>query len=303
MKNTDKSIQLFNLSLFGGRKSGLLKMLGRKINSQANTKMTKIFTLNPEQVVLTRSSDMFRSVVSRSSVNVIDGVGLAWATRVIQGKQVETIPGIDLAADLVKHCLEKQLPVMFIGGMPGVGEKAKDRIMNHEFRIKNNEYRIRNNESGIKNNEIDRKSLKIVEKNRQDKDLYEIRNTKYENLICVTHGYKNIHKQTKSETRAIFELIKKHKPRLVLVGFGAPHQEIWLDKHGEKLTQLRVKIGMVVGGSFDVWAGRVSRAPKIVRKLGFEWLWRLIQQPWRWRRQLSIVKFVGMVGGEIRGTI
>jgi N-acetylglucosaminyldiphosphoundecaprenol N-acetyl-beta-D-mannosaminyltransferase len=52
---------------------------------------------------------------------------------------------------------------------------------------------------------------------------------------------------------------------------------------------------MGVGGSFDVFAGTVKRAPKLFQRLGLEWLWRLIKQPSRWKRMLVLPKFVLLV--------
>jgi N-acetylglucosaminyldiphosphoundecaprenol N-acetyl-beta-D-mannosaminyltransferase len=65
-------------------------------------------------------------------------------------------------------------------------------------------------------------------------------------------------------------------PDLLLVGMGNPRQECWIHEH---LEQLRVPVCMGVGGLFDFWAGNVSRAPRWLRRLGHEWLWRLFQQP------------------------
>lgn len=71
-------------------------------------------------------------------------------------------------------------------------------------------------------------------------------------------------------------------PDILLVGFGHGKQERWIAKH---LTEFpSVKIAMGVGGSFDFISGKVKRAPEIVQKLGFEWLWRLVLQPWRLKR-------------------
>jgi N-acetylglucosaminyldiphosphoundecaprenol N-acetyl-beta-D-mannosaminyltransferase len=50
-----------------------------------------------------------------------------------------------------------------------------------------------------------------------------------------------------------------------------------------------------VGGSFDVIAGNVKRAPKFFQKTGMEWLWRLLKEPWRWKRMLSLPKFMLLV--------
>ncbi len=74
-----------------------------------------------------------------------------------------------------------------------------------------------------------------------------------------------------------FEEVRKASPDAILVAFGAPAQEEWLEKNGAKIPSLRLGVG--VGGTFDFWAGKVRRAPKIVRSVGLEWLWRLIQEP------------------------
>jgi N-acetylglucosaminyldiphosphoundecaprenol N-acetyl-beta-D-mannosaminyltransferase len=72
-----------------------------------------------------------------------------------------------------------------------------------------------------------------------------------------------------------------------LVAFGAPKQEIWLSEKGRKITSLKLGIG--VGGTFDFWAGKIKRAPILWRKIGLEWLWRLIQEPQRWRRIFNAI--------------
>ncbi|MDZ7617296.1 MAG: WecB/TagA/CpsF family glycosyltransferase [Patescibacteria group bacterium] len=65
-------------------------------------------------------------------------------------------------------------------------------------------------------------------------------------------------------------------PDLLLVGMGNPRQERWIHQHR---SELRVPVCVGVGGLFDFWAGNVSRAPRWLRRLGHEWLWRLFQQP------------------------
>ena len=75
--------------------------------------------------------------------------------------------------------------------------------------------------------------------------------------------------------------LKNAKPDLLLVAFGAPRQEFWLQKFG---IQTGAKIGVGVGGTFDFWAGKVQRAPEIFQTLGLEWVWRLFQEPQRFPR-------------------
>ena len=79
---------------------------------------------------------------------------------------------------------------------------------------------------------------------------------------------------------------------ILFVAFGAPRQEEWIAQHLEKLP---VRAAMGVGGSFDYISGEVRRAPVWIRNIGLEWLFRLILQPWRWRRQLALVEFGWLV--------
>lgn len=109
---------------------------------------------------------------------------------------------------------------------------------------------------------------------------------KYEGLsiVGVHNGYFD-----EKEEKVIIEDIKKKKPSILLVGLGAPKQEKWIFEH---LEELGVRVAIGVGGSFDGMAGTVKRAPKIFRKLGLEWFYRLIKQPTRWKRMMRLPKFV-----------
>jgi len=71
-------------------------------------------------------------------------------------------------------------------------------------------------------------------------------------------------------------------PDILLVALGAPRQESWIAKHRQDFPELKAIVG--VGGTFTFWAGRIQRAPLWMRSFGLEWLWRLIQEPKRWRR-------------------
>lgn len=90
------------------------------------------------------------------------------------------------------------------------------------------------------------------------------------------------------------------KADMLFVAFGSPKQEIWI---AENLKKLPVKVAIGVGGSFDFITGRVPRAPQFVRNLGLEWLFRLIIEPWRIKRQLRLIKFVFLILKEKLVTI
>jgi len=84
-----------------------------------------------------------------------------------------------------------------------------------------------------------------------------------------------------SDVDVIIKELKESKPKLVLVALGAPKQEKFIYK---AKTCLDPCLMIGVGGSFDVWAGAVDRAPKIYQKLGLEWLYRTVKQPERFKR-------------------
>ncbi|MBI3967634.1 MAG: WecB/TagA/CpsF family glycosyltransferase [Chloroflexi bacterium] len=90
----------------------------------------------------------------------------------------------------------------------------------------------------------------------------------------------------------ILERLRQATPTVLLVAFGTPAQELWIDRHRPDLASSGVRVAIGVGGTFDQWAGVVHRAPLMVQRIGLEWLYRLARQPWRWRRQLALPVFV-----------
>ncbi|XWX64091.1 WecB/TagA/CpsF family glycosyltransferase [Desulfitobacterium sp. AusDCA] len=99
------------------------------------------------------------------------------------------------------------------------------------------------------------------------------------------HGYFEPEEQAE-----ILERIRKFQPDLLLVGLGAPRQEFWIASHPDLAT---VNIG--VGGSFDALAGLNKRAPRWIQDVHLEWLYRLIKQPQRIKRQMVLPKFAWRV--------
>ncbi len=95
-----------------------------------------------------------------------------------------------------------------------------------------------------------------------------------------------------SEEEEIVRMVREASPDALFVAFGFPAQEKWLARN---LHRLGVPVAMGVGGAFDFIAGVVPRAPRLIQKAGLEWLFRLIVQPWRWRRQLALPAFCFLV--------
>jgi N-acetylglucosaminyldiphosphoundecaprenol N-acetyl-beta-D-mannosaminyltransferase len=91
-----------------------------------------------------------------------------------------------------------------------------------------------------------------------------------------------------AEEHEIIERIRVSEAEVLCVAYGAPAQDLWIQRNLERLP---VALAMGVGGSFDFLAGRQRRAPRWMRKLGLEWLYRLYREPWRWRRMLALPQF------------
>lgn len=89
---------------------------------------------------------------------------------------------------------------------------------------------------------------------------------------------------SQEQTQQVLETIRTARPHLLLVAMGVPLQEIWINQHASQLPGITC---MGVGGLFDFLAERVVRAPRSIRAIGMEWLWRLMMEPTRlWRRYL-----------------
>ena len=93
----------------------------------------------------------------------------------------------------------------------------------------------------------------------------------------------------------IIDDVKNKEPYTLFVAMGAPRQERFIIKYME---QLPCKIFMGVGGSFDVIAGKVNRAPKWMINVGLEWFYRVSKEPWRIKRLSSIPKFLVKVAKD-----
>jgi len=85
---------------------------------------------------------------------------------------------------------------------------------------------------------------------------------------------------------------KKRRWEIIFACQGMGKQEGWIV---ENLNKISAIVFMGIGGSLDFLTGFTPRAPFFIRKIGFEWLFRLLIQPWRWRRQLSLGKFIWLV--------
>jgi len=102
-------------------------------------------------------------------------------------------------------------------------------------------------------------------------------------------GIKDIKAPKIQEENNIFSIVADYKPQIIFAAFGSPWQEKWFWAHRDKFKGI---VCMGVGGGFDFASGKVSRAPRWVRGIGMEWLFRLLKQPWRVKRQMRLFSYI-----------
>ncbi|MBI2597091.1 WecB/TagA/CpsF family glycosyltransferase [Candidatus Daviesbacteria bacterium] len=217
-----------------------------------------IVTPNPEIVVMAQKDQELKNILNNADLVIPDGVGLKIATDIVCNT-----PGIDLMEALIKLSNGKGFTTAFLGGKEGVAEKAAECLLRKYPNLK-----ISFTGSGGEINE----NGELIGEDLRFK-IYDLRD-------------KNVHKSLIVNRKSL------PKADLLFIGFGPPKQEKWIAKN---LNKLPVKIAMVVGGSLDYLSGQVPRAPKFIRSLGLEWLFRLIIQPWRIRRQLALLKYLWLI--------
>jgi len=285
------TVQLLGLAVVNQNMANVLSELKSHI-SHSNAPW-RIATPNPEQIMLSRQDDEFLGNLKQMDWLMPDGVGLIWASRVLNKPDeqiVERITGLDLVPKLIEMARENNRPVLIVGGRD---YQDKQIYLRHVEETKK---------------DIDSSNEKFGQSSDQAEALVLIRPTESlkdevpdkgkiqkEFGVWWSQGYEDVGAPTREEHKWLEELISRLEPAVIFVALGAPHQEKWLVSRRALLSAHHVRIGVTVGGAFDVLTGQLSRAPQSWQNLGLEWLWRLIQEPHRWRRQLALIKFVGLV--------
>jgi N-acetylglucosaminyldiphosphoundecaprenol N-acetyl-beta-D-mannosaminyltransferase len=267
--------------------SGSIKILGTKLDSithiEAKTRFAKLFELKSKSIVTTPNTEMvinakkdiaFAKILNEESrLNLPDGIGTLWAARYnsLYSPKTPVIREIVLTLEWLLSIITMPLFIkMFKEPLP---EKisGSDFILDIANIAAENKYRIFL--LGGAPTVAERTSLKL------QTDIYGLR------VGGVFSGRAD-------ETDKIVELVNKSKADILLVAFGAPKQEKWLS---DNLKKTCAKVGVGLGGSFDFIAGVRPRAPRLIQKIGFEWLYRLAIEPSRITRQMTIPYFMWLV--------
>ncbi len=235
-----------------------------------------IVTLNPEMVVEAQKDEYFRKIINEADIVVPDGVGILIASRFIKGEVLpERIPGIDLICKICKADFIRGRRIYLLGAKQGIAKKAA-KALAQDYDYLN----IVGAEEGIPSS-IFNFQFSISDKIRSSE-------SKDQSLDCQKCQKED--SEFDAQNNSLIQRINKAKPDILFVAFGAPKQEKWIYENLKRMPSVKLAIG--VGGSFDFISGNVRRAPLVFRKLGLEWLWRLILEPQRAGRIYSaVVKF------------
>ncbi len=203
----------------------------------------QINTVNPEFILEAQKNQKFRDILNaKTSLNIADGIGLKFASW-RYGKNLKCRwAGVDLMGEILKIANKNKQRVFLIANKKGlIACQEVAEIIEKIYP------------------DLEIKGVNVaVEKNKKDLrfKIYDLGN----NVISL---------------RSLKSYILNHKSDVLFCALGAPQQEILL----HNLQDTGIKLAMGVGGSFDFLTGKIKRAPKWMRVVGLEWLWRLILEP------------------------
>lgn len=231
----------------------------RVVQKQYNRPLT-VFTPNTEQLLQARQNSLFLKTLEVADIRIPDAIGLVkadWWRAFVTGQSWQLRERVT-GVDLAEGILAMAAEWgLKVCLVGGMGNVSQQACVN-----------LRKRFSGL------------------DVVSVEVGKIEITNDPSTTLG------ASKFTNTQMAEKINALKPDIVFVGLGAPKQEMWVEQN--TLT-LMTQVVMVVGGAIDMWAGKVHRAPLWLRSMGFEWLWRLMQEPWRITRQRRLVQFVWLV--------
>lgn len=229
------------LEILGVRiaKAGQYEALRRVASFLKTPGCKHVATVNPEYVMLAGRDPGFRQLLARTELNIPDGIGIVWASRLLGEPLESRVTGTDLLPQICGLCARKGYSVFLLGGKPGVAERAGANLV-----------------------------------------------SRFPGLVIAGSSSNDPDSETDLQT---VEEINRSGADVLAVAYGCPRQDFWIDKNRERFARVRVAIG--VGGALDFISGEMPRAPKIVRRAGMEWLFRLWLEPSRYRRMAALPRF------------
>lgn len=221
------------VTVFGSYSHAVESIIDRIKNGQKSL----CFAINPEKIYQVQSDIKLKEVINTADIHICDGVGVVIATKILYGRRIHRITGIQLFHDLVARAEKDGLRIFLLGASPESNKGACDKLL-----------------------------------------------AKHPNLQIAgrQNGYY-------SDSAAIVRMINDSRADMLFVAMGSPKQEFWIAEHKDAIN---VPFCLGIGGTLDVVSGHAKRAPKLFRKTGTEWLYRMICKPKRLKRQICYPVFM-----------
>lgn len=204
----------------------------------------QIITVNPEMLLVARQKKTFADIIVSANLRLADGVGIVWAANMLRQEPVVRITGNDLIEQLCTIAHKNKYKVYLMGGTGNQAERSATVLANKFPGLS-----IRANTGGAI---------------KQPPSLRDGIRSKNKGWIMDTF---------------VIQDIQAFAPEILFVALGHEKQEQWIHDFASDFPSVRVAVG--VGGAFAFLSGQIPRAPIWMRQIGFEWLWRLIQEPRR----------------------
>lgn len=269
LKKDGNSAKILEVSLVSASMTEVIGLIEKRLESQQKT---FIVTPNPEFLVFSQENSWFKTILKQADLAIPDGVALIWAREVIKGKNLPSRLLISFKTGF---------KVIFQGwGVKRVtGTDLTDKLCQLAARKGLSVYFL-----GGKDQTANFALKRLQSRYKDLKGWGEVGpNLRLKDGIWIS-DLQEINKWVAE--------INQNKPDLLFVAFGMGKQEKFIY---DNWSQLKVKLAIGVGGSFDYHSGQVERASSQIQKAGFEWLYRLIKEPWRFKRQLRLLKFVWLI--------
>lgn len=255
-KRLDKPVEIFGVPIFGTNKSEVLNKIGLQ-----RKEMLHLTTVNSEYVMEARRDSKFRGILAHC-YTVADGWGVVWANRILNGT-----PNPDRGRPSIR--VRSTTQIERISGVELVEEILK-----------------RANEKGEKI------FLLGAQPGIAEKAATEMARRYPGARYAWFEGARIVAVEESEEASMTIAKINGFEPDYLLVAYGSPWQDTWIE---ENRPYLRTRVAMGVGGVFDEWAGVVAKCPAWIDGIGLKWLWRVLHEPWRLPRVIKVLQFGALV--------
>ncbi len=257
-----KTVNIWGLEIVASPRQIFLKEVFERLNFISRPLL--IFTPNAENLLRAQKNSALKNALSHADYNIPDSASILWsAERNGQGilKSIGLLFRLPFGFGVDKKIFEK------ISGA--------DLVMDIFTEAEKRGYKVALVGGAEKAAEEASFNLKSI----------------YPQLNIVYAGVGILEKEWHLETLELTEKLNQLGAEIILCAFGCPKQELWCYYQRDFLPRAKILIG--VGGTLEFLSGQIKRAPVFLRKLNLEWLWRLLQQPWRLGRIFNAVaKFI-----------